>query len=108
MGSIRPLTPAALQALLSGDAEPCLLDVREPRELSICSLPGSVSIPLGDLSRRMGELDPQRPTVCICHHGVRSAHAASLLERAGFRELFNLSGGIERWASEIDPMMRRY
>ena len=53
-------------------------------------------------------LDPELPVVCICHHGVRSAKAASLLARAGFERLFNLSGGIDRWAQDVDPGMARY
>lgn len=108
MGVLRPITPAALRERLDAGDELCLLDVREPRELALCALPGSVAIPLGELARRVGELDPSRPTVCICHHGVRSAHAGGLLERAGFREVFNLSGGIDRWASDVEPSMRRY
>ena len=55
-----------------------LLDVREAEELAICALPGVTHVPLGELSMRHVELDPDAPTVCICHHGVRSAHAAAL------------------------------
>ena len=56
-----------------------LLDVRERDEVEICSLPGITHIPLGELSVRHTELDPDAETVCICHHGVRSAHAAAAL-----------------------------
>jgi rhodanese-related sulfurtransferase len=54
------------------------------------------------------ELDPDRPVVCICHHGIRSASAAGALAHLGFAQVWNLSGGIDRWAAEIDPAMRRY
>lgn len=108
MGLLRPISPATLRERLDAGEDLCLLDVREARELAICSIPGSVSIPLGELSRRSADLDPSRPTVCICHHGVRSARAASMLERAGFREVLNLSGGVDRWAAEVEPSMRRY
>lgn len=85
-----------------------LLDVREPAELAICRFEGALAIPLGELAARAHELDPERATVCVCHHGIRSSHAAAALARAGFDTVFNLSGGIERWAREVDPAMARY
>ncbi len=85
-----------------------MLDVREPAEVAICSIAGSVHIPMGEIGARHLELDPDRPTVCVCHHGVRSAQVALALDRLGFRSLFNLTGGIDRWAGEVDPGMARY
>ena len=85
-----------------------LLDVREPFELAICRIEGARHVPLSELGERAGELDPERATVCVCHHGIRSAHAAGMLAERGFRELYNLAGGIERWTVEIDPSLRRY
>ncbi len=85
-----------------------LLDVREPDEIELCPFPGAVAIPLGELSVRHIELDPDAPTVCICHHGIRSASAAVGLERLGFETLYNLSGGVERWARDVDASMPRY
>ena len=106
--TIEALAPAELARRLAAGEDFVLLDVREPRELALCQLPGSTAVPLGELERKLPDLDPERPTVCICHHGVRSAHAASRLAAAGFRSVFNLSGGIERWARDVDPSMRRY
>ena len=106
--AIARLTPAELRARLDAGERLVLLDVREPAELALCSLAGSVAIPLGELARRAGELDPSQPTVCICHHGMRSASAAAALERLGFRQLYNLSRGIDRWANDVEPAMRRY
>jgi len=60
------------------------------------------------LPQRLDELDPARPTVCVCHHGVRSSHAAFFLAERGFELLYNLSGGVDRWATEVDASMRRY
>ena len=102
------ISPRELAEKLSAGEQVVLLDVREADELAICALPGSVHVPLGDLARRAGELDPGATTVCICHHGVRSAHAAAALERLGFERLYNLSGGVDRWADEVDPAMLRY
>ncbi len=55
-----------------------------------------------------GELDAERDIVVICHHGGRSMQVAMLRERKGYARLFNLAGGVEAWAAEVDPAMRRY
>lgn len=87
---------------------PLVVDVREPWELELCRIDGSVSIPLGELDRRSGELPRERPLVLVCHHGGRSQHAAMLLAGAGFKEVHNLAGGVESWAVSVDPAMKRY
>jgi rhodanese-related sulfurtransferase len=102
------MTPAELKRRLDAGEGLVLLDVREPEELALCRIEGSVAIPMGELSLRHVELDPEQPTVCVCHHGIRSAHVAAALERLGFERLFNLTGGVERWAREVDPSMPRY
>ncbi|MEZ6017864.1 MAG: rhodanese-like domain-containing protein [Planctomycetota bacterium] len=102
------LFPKDLAARLAAGEALVLLDVREAEELAICALPGVTHVPLSELSVRHTELDPDAPTVCICHHGVRSAHAAAGLARLGFERLFNLVGGVDRWAAEVDRSMARY
>lgn len=109
MASYSELSPADLAAKLAAGEELVLLDVREAGELEVCALEPNVHVPLGELAARVDELDPDRVTVCICHHGIRSARAAGFLAaRAEFSEVYNLSGGIDRWAAERDPGMRRY
>jgi rhodanese-related sulfurtransferase len=108
MTDVNPITPEDLARRLAAGEELVLLDVREPRELTICRIEGSTAIPMSELSVRHVELDPDLPTVCICHHGIRSAHVAAALARLDFAELYNLTGGIDRWAAEVDPAMRRY
>jgi rhodanese-related sulfurtransferase len=108
MNSVQSLTPTELKSRLDAGESLVLLDVREPDEIAIARIEGALSIPLGDLGQRQCELDPERPIVCICHHGIRSAHAAQALARLEFREVYNLSGGIDRWASEVEPAMKRY
>ncbi len=105
MDSIAPGELA--RRLARGDAFQ-LLDVREPEELAICRIAGALHIPLGDVRERQDELDPDLPLVCICHHGVRSASAAGYLESQGFQQVFNLTGGVERWAVEVDSTLARY
>jgi rhodanese-related sulfurtransferase len=89
-------------------AEPVVLDVREDWELAICSLPGAQHIPLGELPARHAELNRERRTIVICHHGVRSQVAQAFLLERGFREVINLEGGIDAWARRVDPEMSLY
>ena len=87
---------------------PVLLDVREPWEVGIASLPGSQNIPMSELPSRIDEVDTARTVVCVCHHGVRSMHVALFLARHGFDPIFNLAGGIDAWAREVDPNCPTY
>ncbi len=105
---IQPLSVTDLHARLQAGERFQMLDVREDMELAIAKLDGIVHIPLGELTSRADELDPDLPTVCICHHGMRSAHAAGYLETLEFEALFNLSGGVDAWAMYVDPEMARY
>jgi adenylyltransferase/sulfurtransferase len=85
-----------------------LLDVREPHEVEIAALPGSLRIPLGALPDNLGRLDSAEEIVVHCKLGGRSAKAVELLLAAGFRKVWNLTGGIDRWAERIDPGLPRY
>jgi len=106
--AVRPIEPAELKRRLEAGEELVLLDVREPDEVAICRIEGSRNVPVSEITARLAELDPDRPTVCICHHGIRSANVAAALERLEFDELYNLAGGIDRWAEEVEPSMGRY
>ncbi|MEQ1839653.1 MAG: rhodanese-like domain-containing protein, partial [Verrucomicrobiales bacterium] len=85
-----------------------LLDVREPFEIEIARLPGSTVIPLGELSYRLGELDPGAETIIHCKAGGRSAKALRLLLDAGFKDACHVQGGINAWSQEIDPSVPLY
>jgi adenylyltransferase/sulfurtransferase len=85
-----------------------LLDVREPHEFRIATIPGAAPFPLSELPSRLHELEPTRPYVLSCHHDGRSRHAAALMRRAGFTRVTVLVGGIDAWARKIDPSMPRY
>src|SRR6202451_3014062 len=84
-----------------------VLDVREPHEYQICHINGHL-IPLGDLPRRVNELDSSREIVAHCRSGVRSAKAVAFLQQAGFKKVHNLAGGILAWADRVDPRMPKY
>jgi rhodanese-related sulfurtransferase len=102
--------PADLAAWLADpDREPpLLLDVREPWEYQTCHLASSLLMPMASVPARQQELDPERPIVCICHHGARSMQVAAFLERAGFEQVINLTGGIHGWVLQVDPTMPTY
>jgi len=85
-----------------------ILDVREAWETKLCKLPNTIHIPIGQVLFRLHELDRDKPLVVLCHHGIRSFQVAHLLIREGFTELYNLQGGIEAWAREIEPHMSTY
>ena len=87
---------------------PALVDVREPWEFEYCRIAGSVLIPLGQLAARLPEIPGDQPLVIVCHHGNRSNLAAAMLLQRGFPEVHNLRGGVELWATEVDPGMKRY
>lgn len=88
--------------------QPVLVDVREPWEFELCRIEGAVSIPLGQLPSRLADIPHDRPLVMVCHHGHRSQHAAHYLRHAGFAQVHNLRGGVEEWAAEVEPTMKRY
>lgn len=102
------ITAAELQQKLREDPDAIqLVDVRAPWEHETVSFPGDVLLPLQTLGARFHELPRERALVVYCHHGSRSYMAARALRQAGF-DVVSLRGGIEQWAREIDPTMRRY
>ena len=105
---MRELSASEVAALLRSADPPQFIDVREPWELETAAVAGAVAIPMGQVAGRLGELDPARPVVVMCHHGRRSAQVGYLLERSGFREVINLAGGIDAWSSEVDPTVPQY
>ncbi len=96
-----------LADLLEDGADVQLVDVREPWEAEIATIPGAVLIPLGEITDRSGDLDPSRTVVLYCHAGVRSASAARKLALAGFTTQ-SVAGGIDAWSRIVDPSVERY
>ncbi len=86
-----------------------LIDVRQPDEHEFARIKGAKLIPLGDIVKRMNELDANREVVLHCKAGGRSAQAIEMLKRAGFTgDLKNLKGGITAWSNEVDPKIPKY
>jgi molybdopterin/thiamine biosynthesis adenylyltransferase/rhodanese-related sulfurtransferase len=105
--TVPEITPRDFKARLDRGDDLYILDVREPHEYQICNLGGHL-IPLGDLSKRVNELDSSREIVAHCRSGKRSAEAVEFLQKAGFRKIWNLKGGILAWSDEVDPNVPKY
>ena len=104
---IQEITATELKARQDRGDKLFILDVREPHEYQICNLNGKL-IPLGELPRRVNELDSSVEMVVHCRSGKRSADAIHFLQTAGFKKLWNLKGGVLAWADEVDPRMPKY
>ena len=104
---IPEITPRDLKVRQDRGEELFILDVREVHEYQICNLKGKL-IPLGELARRVNELDSSREMVVHCRTGKRSADAIRFLQKAGFTKLWHLKGGVLAWSDEVDPSMPKY
>jgi sulfur-carrier protein adenylyltransferase/sulfurtransferase len=102
------ITPAALKERLDRGENLVIVDVREPQEYQINRIRGSILMPLGDVPRRYGELDPDRGLVMQCKVGERSLRAVAFLRSVGFRNVFSLKGGILEWIDKVDPTQPKY
>jgi molybdopterin/thiamine biosynthesis adenylyltransferase/rhodanese-related sulfurtransferase len=90
-----------------GDA-PVIIDVREPHEHAICSIPGAILIPMARLSQRLSDFDPLQEVVVHCRSGGRSSRSVALMREKGFTKARNLTGGVIAWVTEIDPKQPKY
>ncbi len=91
----------------TGDVQ--LIDVRQPDEFAFAKIEGAKLIPLGEIVRRMDELDDSKELVLQCKVGGRSAHAIQFLSQAGYTgKMVNLKGGITAWSNDVDPKIPKY
>ncbi len=105
---IPEITPVELKKKMDANEPFVLIDVREPHEYQICRIPGSKLIPLGEVPKRMSELDSADEIVVHCKSGMRSAKAVDLLMKSGFLKIHNLKGGILAWSDQVDPAVPKY
>ena len=87
--------------------EVVLVDVREPYEIEICNVKGSLFIPMNEIPQNIEQLDKEKRYAVMCHSGVRSLYVSNYLNSLGYITL-NVTGGIERWATVVDKSMKRY
>lgn len=105
---IPEITPVEVKKKMDAHEPFVLIDVREPHEFQICSIPGSKLIPLGEVAKRMNELDSADEIVVHCKSGMRSAKAVDFLIKSGFRKIHNMKGGILAWSDQVDPSVPKY
>jgi adenylyltransferase/sulfurtransferase len=108
MAGVPDIAPQELKRRLDAGETLTVLDVREPWEIKLASLPGTLNIPLNEVPARLGELDPQAQLIVMCHAGGRSRRAAEFLSARGFTHVANLAGGIDAWSRDIDPDLPTY
>lgn len=102
------ITPRQLKERLDRHEALVLLDVRDGWEVALSRLANAVHIPMDEIELRADELSKQDDIVVYCHHGVRSAAVADYLRQLGYGKAVNLAGGIDEWARQVEPGMRRY
>ncbi len=102
------IDPVEVKAKIERGDPFVLIDVREPHEYQICNIPYAKLIPLGDLAKRVNELDSADEIVAHCKSGVRSAKAVDFLKQAGFKKVRNMKGGILAWSDKVDPSVPKY
>jgi molybdopterin/thiamine biosynthesis adenylyltransferase/rhodanese-related sulfurtransferase len=102
------ISPLELRQRLDAGDPLVVIDVREPAEWQIARIEGARHLPMGRVQAEVDSLDPAAETVVYCHHGARSASVAGWLRRSGFTNVHNLSGGIDRWSTDVDPAVTRY
>ena len=102
------IDPVEVKAKIDRGDSFVLIDVREPHEYQICRIPHARLIPLGELPKRVNELDSADEIVAHCKSGVRSAKAVDFLKQSGFRKVRNMRGGILAWSDKVDPSVPKY
>jgi adenylyltransferase/sulfurtransferase len=102
------ISPVEVKARLDRGDDFQLIDVREVFEHQICNIPQAKLIPLGELPKRLNEIDPSREVVVHCKMGGRSAKAADLLRTNGYTKVLNMTGGILAWSDKVDPTVPKY
>lgn len=105
---MKHLSVSELKNLLTENNDIVLLDVREDWEMEVCQVENSMHIPMGNIPAQIEQLDKDKTIAVMCHHGMRSQQVCSYLESQGFSNLFNVSGGIDAWAKEIDSSLQLY
>jgi molybdopterin/thiamine biosynthesis adenylyltransferase/rhodanese-related sulfurtransferase/molybdopterin converting factor small subunit len=102
------IDPVEVKAKIDRGDKFTLIDVREPHEYQIGNIRQAKLIPLGEVPKRLGELNPADEIVVHCKSGVRSAKAADILRQAGFKNVLNMKGGILAWSDKVDPSVPKY
>ena len=108
--SANEITPIEVKKRLDRGEQLPLIDVRKAAELTICSLPGALHIPMDEFTQRLDELEPYREKeiVIFCRSGGRSFSVCQFLLQKGFKRPLNMLGGVLAWSDEVDPSLPKY
>ena len=104
------ITVQEVKAKLDAGEPVHLVDVREQQEVALCALPDSEHIPMMSLFLGVKKTAAAQDAeiVVYCHHGIRSLEAMQFLKTQGFENVKSMAGGIEAWATTVEPGMTRY
>lgn len=102
------IDPVEVKAMIDRGDNFVLIDVREPHEYAIAKIPYAKLIPLGEVPKRLAELNKADDIVMHCKSGARSAKACNILREAGFQRVRNMKGGILAWSDKVDPTVAKY
>lgn len=104
----KEMQPQVLSELIKKKHDLLLLDVREPYEYEICKIDKAVLLPLNQVANNLGSLPKDKMIVVMCHHGGRSRKIMNYLQQNRFEKVYNLDGGIDRYAVDVDQKIARY
>lgn len=108
---MQELSPKQLVVRMRCENAPCVLDVREPWEQELARLDHTIDMPMTQVPDRLDELRDQlggRDLIVMCHSGGRSSVIVQFLQQNGFERVFNLEGGIQAWAEQVDQTLPTY
>jgi rhodanese-related sulfurtransferase len=105
---VREIPVEELKARRDRGEQPLVIDVREAWELQLASIPDVVHVPMNELPARLAEFSREAETIVMCHAGGRSLRVAHFLEKQGFTNVANLSGGISAWSESVDATVPQY
>jgi rhodanese-related sulfurtransferase len=108
MSKVKEIQPTDLKNKIDNKDDFLLIDVREPSEIEISKIKESIHIPMADIPNNIDQINSNKLVVVMCKSGGRSAKVCEYLIQNRFKDIYNLNGGIIKWALEIDSDMLIY
>jgi len=108
MSKVKEIEPTDLKNKIDNKDDFLLIDVREPSEIEISKIKESIHIPMAEIPNNIDQINSNKLVIVMCKSGGRSANVCEYLIQNGFKDIYNLNGGIIKWALEIDSDMLIY
>ena len=108
MTKIKEIHTTDLKNKIDNKDDFLLIDVREDSEIEISKIKESIHIPMAEIPNNIDKINSKKLVVVMCKSGGRSANVCEYLIQNGFKDIYNLNGGIIKWALEIDSDMSIY